>query len=58
MRASFSAMAPVASTKNPTTCVAVAYTRVWRGGGIGKRKQIVDLGFETKEARREGGREA
>ena len=52
----FLAIASVASATIPTTCVAVELVRVWWGGGMGKRKQIVDLGFETEEARREGGR--
>ncbi|KAK9996757.1 hypothetical protein SO802_021443 [Lithocarpus litseifolius] len=48
--------APAASIQIPETCVAVACVEVWWGGGMGKRKQIVDLGFKIKEARRDGGR--
>ena len=52
----FLSMVLVASATIPTTCVAAALVEVWWGGGMGKRKQIVDLGFEIEEARREGGR--
>ena len=52
----FLAMALAASPMIPATCVVAELVGVWQGGGMGKRKQIVDLGSEIKEARREGGR--
>ena len=50
----FLAMVLAASATIQMSCVVATLVRVWWGGG--KRKQIFDLGLETEEARREGGR--